>query len=65
MMNLLKNYHRILCLLIFYIFNYIACISENCQDSCVSCQNTLYYLKFRGDADCKFNRCQGLVIFIH
>lgn len=33
---------------------------ENCNNPCLSCQNTLYFLKFRGNAECRFNRCPGL-----
>ncbi len=61
-MNISINYHN----LIYFLFiilklRTIITINENCNNPCISCQNTLYFLKFRGDADCRFNRCQGLV----
>ena len=59
--NLINNYNLILLLIIVNFTNYVMCFNENCKDPCLSCQSTLYYLKFRGDAECKFNRCQGLV----
>lgn len=37
-------------------------IIENCANPCLSCQNTLYFLKFRGNADCRFNMCPGLCL---
>ena len=37
---------------------------ENCNNSCLSCQNTLYFLKFRGNAECRFNMCPGLCMSI-
>ena len=54
----------ILFLILINLIEFIICSSENCLDPCLSCQNSLYYLKFRGDADCKFNRCPGLVKII-
>lgn len=63
-MNISENNINLLCFCIFIVnIGYVLSINENCQDPCLSCQNTLYFLKFRGDADCRFNRCQGLVIF--
>jgi len=61
-MKISANNANLIFFLIFMLYiNYIISINENCQDPCLSCQNTLYFLKFRGDADCRFNRCQGLV----
>ena len=60
-MKFLKNYNLILLLIIINFTNYVMCFNENCNDPCLSCQSTLYYLKFRNDAECRFNKCQGLV----